>query len=73
MVFLGRLAALAAVMGVLGQQALAHGRAALKGQAQLAAIAEAVDDIVAVHRALCLSSVSYGALEGFGFCVASHG
>lgn len=53
MVFPGRLdgAALAAV-GVLGQHAVAHGGAALEGQAELAAVAEAVDNIVAVDRAL---------------------
>lgn len=53
MVFPGRFdgTALAAV-GVLGQHAVAHGGAALEGQAELAAVAEAVDNIVAVDRAL---------------------
>lgn len=37
---------------VLGKKAVAHGGAALEGQAELAAIAETADDIVAVDRAL---------------------
>lgn len=55
--------ALAAPAGVLGQHAVAHGGAALEGEAELAAVAEAVDDVVAVDGALCggerRSKVSY--------------
>lgn len=44
--------ALAAPADVLRQHAVAHGGAALEGEAELAAVTEAVDDVVAVDRAL---------------------
>lgn len=37
---------------VLGQDAICEGRTALQGQAELASVTEAVDNIVAVDRAL---------------------
>lgn len=37
---------------VLGQDAICEGRTALQSQAELASVAEAVDNIVAVDRAL---------------------
>lgn len=44
--------ALAVPGHVLGQHAVAHGGAALEGEAELAAVAEAVDHVVAVDGAL---------------------
>lgn len=44
--------ALAVARDVLGEHAVAHGGAALEGEAELAPVAEAVDDVVAVDRAL---------------------
>lgn len=42
----------ALAMRVVGQETFAHGGAALEGEAQLAPITEAVDNVVAVDRAL---------------------
>lgn len=44
--------ALAVPVDVLGQHAVTHGGAALEGETELAAVAEAIDNIVAVDGAL---------------------
>lgn len=45
-------------LAVLWQETLAHGGTALEGEAQLASITEAVDNIVAVDGALCSNNSS---------------